>query len=174
MVAKSDPYTSARVQSPDGGIDLVIASGGSLVLETGAKLFSDGVDVTETGNLTALPLASETLTTTDATSNQVIATYTPPINTMIAVEVNFLARKVGGGDALHKRSTAAFLVDGDGGVTAVGSTLTGSSHVTAGATTWAVAVDTDATVIRAKVTGQAATSINWVAEMEQSGLVGVV
>lgn len=49
MVAKSDPYTGARVQSPDGGTDWVIASGGSLVLETGAKLFSGETDVT--GNL---------------------------------------------------------------------------------------------------------------------------
>lgn len=48
MVAKSDPQINAKVQLPDQGTDLVIASGGSLVLETGAKLFVGGADLTAT------------------------------------------------------------------------------------------------------------------------------
>jgi hypothetical protein len=46
MVAKSDAGITAKVQLPDGGDDLVVKSGGTVVLETGAKLYVGGSDVT--------------------------------------------------------------------------------------------------------------------------------
>jgi hypothetical protein len=46
MVAKSDPGIASNVQLPDGGADLVVKSGGTIVLETGAKLYVGSSDVT--------------------------------------------------------------------------------------------------------------------------------
>jgi hypothetical protein len=46
MVASSSGQTNTKVQQPQGGDAIVIASGGSLVLEPGATLYVNGSDVT--------------------------------------------------------------------------------------------------------------------------------
>lgn len=115
------------------------------------------------------PDASGAITTTNATAGAVAATYRPPHNSVVELEVSFTARKQGGTDGLVKKATAAFIVDNSGVVTQVGSTLVGSSHVTSGASAWAVGVTTDGTDIHATVTGQAATSIDWVVDIEVTG-----
>src|SRR5258708_40114118 len=44
--AVSDPEINAKVQFPQGTDAMVVKSGGQIVLETGAKLFIGGTDVT--------------------------------------------------------------------------------------------------------------------------------
>jgi hypothetical protein len=46
MVAASNPGIGPKVQFPTGGDDLVVKSGGTIVLETGAKLYVGSSDVT--------------------------------------------------------------------------------------------------------------------------------
>lgn len=112
--------------------------------------------------LSATPAITGTVTTSDATQTN-CGTYTPAHNTLTEVKVTYVGRKSDGSDALVKEHAASFLTDGSGVVTQVSTTTAGTSHVTAGATSgsWAVTTDTDGTVVRFRVTGQAATTIHW-------------
>ena len=62
----SDPLSNSRIQKPQGADALVIAPGGQLVLEAGAKVFSAGVDITNSLGTACIPIATGSITTPQA------------------------------------------------------------------------------------------------------------
>src|SRR5437762_11979795 len=58
----SDPRANTKVQLAQGGDALIVASGGQIALDPGAKLFSAGVDITNSLGTACIPIASGSIT----------------------------------------------------------------------------------------------------------------
>jgi len=99
--------------------------------------------------------------TTDATAGVVAARVKPNPGTVTRFDAEIIGRKVGGGDAIGFNSVSMFITDGAGAVTQVGSPIVSANMHTAGAAAWAASISTDGTYVNFKVTGQAATLIDW-------------
>lgn len=127
-------------------------AGSAATAQSNAEAFATAADAPDVDALT---------TTTDATANVVVATYTPDHNTVIHVEGKFLARSQSGTDGKMRTVNAGFITDNSGNVAIMGTSQGGDTHNTAGAASWNSNLTTNGTVVQFVVTGAAATSINW-------------
>ncbi len=166
----TDNITSVEIAN--GVIATPAATPIKLVSDTGVVLGASTVQGQDTLNAVGLyvngvpvslgtPDADGRVTTTDATSQVVVATYTPAHSTLIQIDGIFVGRKQGGGDAAARKATASFLTDSSGVITQVGTTIKGGANNTGGATAWVIDIVTDASAVHLVVTGQSSTSIDW-------------
>lgn len=104
-----------------------------------------------------------TVQTTDATVTTLLS-FTPTADRTVIVKLLGVGRKSDDTQGAGYEVTATFRVTGAGAVTQIGTTsiLNGPQEDDAA---WAMTLDTDATLIRARVTGVAATTIKWTGAM---------
>lgn len=108
--------------------------------------------------------ASGFLQTVDATANQLLASFTPPANSTISVRLVVLAQY-----NAHTQHLTNTIMAGFKTVAAVVTQLGANANLLAvqdAGFLGTLVFDTDGTVIRVRVTGVAATTINWTARFD--------
>ena len=108
----------------------------------------------------ALDLITGTVQTTDATQ-ATVASHSPANDTAVIVEASIVGRKSDGTVAAAYKLYSAFRKDGAGVITQIGLVAVVATLEDAGAVTWDVTMDGAAGAARVRVTGQAATTIDW-------------
>jgi hypothetical protein len=140
------------------------------VHQTGADMGSQTIKTTgktvlgvdgATGLDTQQPAAVQT---TDATVTNIFTT-TIPSDSVLRITAMVLAHQTSDGDTATLSRSATFKSN-SGTVAQVGTTSDLGVHADAGGSTWAVTIDVSSNTVRVRVTGQAATTIDWKAYIQ--------
>lgn len=143
-------------------IKCVILGGESNTIDgsNSAVIASNGITATYDQTLysqDAYRVSPHTVQTTDATVTNLM-TFTPDVDGVYIIDTNITGLESATGDALGIKQFTVFKVIA-GAVTIVSASTTDKKSNFAGAVS--SAIDTDGTVIRLRVVGKAATTIDW-------------